>query len=354
MERRRVWFSIAKLPVSTHHFYCCEDHFDLQKDTENWMWYKTVGQKLILKPNIVPHMCLGTPRKTEHDAVKRTGSQLSDSSKKRKLQFLSNFKGISEPSASGVSVQYECPQSVPRRRKQILTPRPFGDQGIIEVMPSTTVEEVQRKTPPNKNSRNLKMIPPTIVEEGSTSETSLSPMAFRLPVSPPPRVSRPQTKSHQKPNRGSSSSSVDSLATLTSAWSSDSDIRGLEWKGKGYGGRISDSMLVQKSGFLQVLPTSCDVLADRGFKQLERLFVGRGCSLIRPPSVGAGEKLPPELVKWSRRISAVRIHVERVIGRMREFSMLGPHACIDNHLIPFLDHAVTVAAAIINLQDPIL
>ncbi|KYN12106.1 hypothetical protein ALC57_15731 [Trachymyrmex cornetzi] len=38
----------------------------------------------------------------------------------------------------------------------------------------------------------------------------------------------------------------------------------------GYGGRISDTLITEKSGFLDILPDECDVMADRGFKQIQK------------------------------------------------------------------------------------
>ncbi|KAB0800806.1 hypothetical protein PPYR_06545, partial [Photinus pyralis] len=39
---------------------------------------------------------------------------------------------------------------------------------------------------------------------------------------------------------------------------------------KGYGGRISDSLLVEESGYFDVLPAGCSVMADRGFKDIAK------------------------------------------------------------------------------------
>ncbi|KAF6212250.1 hypothetical protein GE061_012771 [Apolygus lucorum] len=47
-----------------------------------------------------------------------------------------------------------------------------------------------------------------------------------------------------------------------------------------------------------------------------------------------------------RRIAATRIHIERLISRIREFHFLGPHARIDRQLVRLVDHCIVVAAAI--------
>lgn len=122
----------------------------------------------------------------------------------------------------------------------------------------------------------------------------------------------------------------------------------------GYSGRISDAALFENCGFLDVLPDHCTVMADRGFKQIESLLNKKGCSLVRPPSVPANEKMSKEDVLLTKRIASVRIHIERVIKRIRDFKLLGPHAVIGAEIIQKLDGAIKIACAIINLQQPII
>ncbi|KAF9801549.1 hypothetical protein SFRURICE_015043, partial [Spodoptera frugiperda] len=50
-------------------------------------------------------------------------------------------------------------------------------------------------------------------------------------------------------------------------------------------------------------------------------------------------------------IASLRIHVERVIRRLREFYMLKPHACVNLKHVKILDDIVIIACALINLQD---
>lgn len=120
---------------------------------------------------------------------------------------------------------------------------------------------------------------------------------------------------------------------------------------EGYGGRASDVAIVEDCGFLEKLPPSVAVMADRGFKSISHLLIKKNCTLIRPPSVSKTIASSKEEVNQSKRIAALRIHVERVIGRLREFNMLLPHSRIDNHLIPLLDHVIITACGIINMQD---
>lgn len=52
----------------------------------------------------------------------------------------------------------------------------------------------------------------------------------------------------------------------------------------GYGGRITDTNILEHSGFLKNLPNNCQVMADRGFKSIASLLARKNCELIRPLS----------------------------------------------------------------------
>lgn len=121
-----------------------------------------------------------------------------------------------------------------------------------------------------------------------------------------------------------------------------------------FGGRTSDSVILENSGFLDILPPNVAVMADRGFKHVEHLLVIKGCTLVRPPSVSAGTKLTKSEVLETKRIASLRIHVERVIRRIREFSFLAPHACIDNKLLLHTDNVIKIVCGLINLQSGII
>lgn len=123
---------------------------------------------------------------------------------------------------------------------------------------------------------------------------------------------------------------------------------------KGYGGRISDSLLVQESGYLNVVPTGCSVMADRGFKDIAKQLHEKNCILVRPPSVSSTVKPTKGEVLESKRIASLRIHIERVIRRLREFEYLKPHSVIDHSLIGNTDLVIEIACALINLQNPIV
>lgn len=71
-------------------------------------------------------------------------------------------------------------------------------------------------------------------------------------------------------------------------------------------------------------------------------------------SVEQSSKNTLEEVKLAKRIASLRIDIERVIGRIREFDILTPHACINNKLFCSIDDNVVVVCVIITVQDPLI
>lgn len=94
---------------------------------------------------------------------------------------------------------------------------------------------------------------------------------------------------------------------------------------KGFLRRISDNEIVRRSGFPNFVKKGTVVMADRGFKDLQLEIMHLDGILIKPPSVTAGVIYTSDETKLCKSIAATRIHVERVIGKIRNFSFLKPH-----------------------------
>lgn len=122
----------------------------------------------------------------------------------------------------------------------------------------------------------------------------------------------------------------------------------------GFGGRITDTFLVESCDFLKTLKPGMCVLADRGFKHIEQHLCKAGVTLVRPPSVESGVKLSKREARLTKQIASLRIHVERVIRRLREFCMLKPHACINLNFLKILDDIIIIACGLVNLQDSLI
>ncbi|KAI5720147.1 hypothetical protein M8J77_002590 [Diaphorina citri] len=121
----------------------------------------------------------------------------------------------------------------------------------------------------------------------------------------------------------------------------------------GYGGRITDEKIISESGFLDLLKPGTKVMADRGFKNIEHLFVAKGCRLTRPPSVFANKKPTKHEVKQTKQIASLRVIIENVIVRLRHFHSLKPHAMTPIKSLDQLDYMVQIACGLINIQFPV-
>lgn len=127
-----------------------------------------------------------------------------------------------------------------------------------------------------------------------------------------------------------------------------------------WGGRTSDKFLTENCGFLKNLVPGDLVLADRGFTVHEEVWF-RQAELNIPAFTKGKNQLDPVDVEKTRRIANVRIHVERVIGVLRQkYTILQSTlptdflTCNQENQIPLIDRMVRVCSALVNLCPPIV
>ena len=87
-----------------------------------------------------------------------------------------------------------------------------------------------------------------------------------------------------------------------------------------WGGRVSDKCITEKSGLLQYLKPGDNIMADRGFEITSILPPGVGLNI--PPFKGTRAQLTAEEATETVHIASVRIHVERAIGRIKNYHIL--------------------------------
>jgi DDE superfamily endonuclease/Helix-turn-helix of DDE superfamily endonuclease len=128
---------------------------------------------------------------------------------------------------------------------------------------------------------------------------------------------------------------------------------------KGYVGRNSDQNIVRTSGYLDKVSPGDTVMADKGFRVEEDLMTV-GAKLVTPAFLRDKQQLSQLETEQSRRVSNVRIHVERVIGCLRErFAILkGP---VDSKFLSrtnedtsFYDMIVTCCCIIANINPSVV
>lgn len=116
---------------------------------------------------------------------------------------------------------------------------------------------------------------------------------------------------------------------------------------RAFGGRTSDKVITQRSGFLDLIEHGDLVLADRGFLISEDL-AARNSSLLIPAFTRGQKQLSQRDVEKTRKLAHVRIHVERAIERIKNFKILC--TTMSMNLVPHVDNIVTICSAICNLQ----
>ena len=161
-------------------------------------------------------------------------------------------------------------------------------------------------------------------------------------------ASRAQTYSHYKKHN-----TIKFLVAIT-----PSGV--ISFLSKCWGGRVSDKELTQESGFLNMLEPTDEIMADRGFLIQEDLAL-QGAKLTIPAFTKGKPQLSQKDVELSRQIANVRIHVERVIGLLKNrYSILQSRIPITlikrkgDLEVATIDKLVTVCAALTNLGEPVV
>lgn len=115
----------------------------------------------------------------------------------------------------------------------------------------------------------------------------------------------------------------------------------------GWGGKASDKVITIESGFLNFVTHGDCVLADRGFLVEEELAT-RGAVLRIPAFTRGKNQMSAKDVDISRQIAHVRIHVERVIGRLKKFLILSSTIPISQ--VDLIDDVMVSIAGLVNLN----
>ena len=121
---------------------------------------------------------------------------------------------------------------------------------------------------------------------------------------------------------------------------------------------MSDKEIVQRSNFLDKIERvardseeQITVMADRGFN-IQDILVEYHVKLVIPPFLRNKRQLTMQDTMKTKRVANARIHVERVIGRMKEFRILRSELPIDQ--IDLLDNIFKICGALVNLQPPMV
>ena len=118
-----------------------------------------------------------------------------------------------------------------------------------------------------------------------------------------------------------------------------------------YEGSISDKDIFKKSGILNKLNEGDLVMVDRGFN-IRDLLLKKGADIVIPPFLGDRANLTPQEEAQTRTIAKLRIHVERVIERMKKFKIL--KKIVPLNTLTTFSQTVFIVACLVNFSKPIV
>ena len=120
---------------------------------------------------------------------------------------------------------------------------------------------------------------------------------------------------------------------------------------KYHGGRATDAQVTVSSKLLDLLEPGDQILADKGFLQIKTLLdeKGQNILLVMPPFMLNGE-FTEQQIDETYKIAKVRIHIERIMQRIRSFEIVNKFS-ID--MLPHIDNVIFMCCVLVNLQSPI-
>lgn len=118
-----------------------------------------------------------------------------------------------------------------------------------------------------------------------------------------------------------------------------------------YAGRSTDRYIVRDSKFLDYINPNDQVMADRGFPISDELMA-KHAELVMPPANKGATQMTTKQTKDTKKVANVRIHVERVIRRLKTFRFLV--STLDNKALRHGNDILSICAALTNLHGPIV
>ncbi|XP_064482886.1 uncharacterized protein LOC135395722 [Ornithodoros turicata] len=118
----------------------------------------------------------------------------------------------------------------------------------------------------------------------------------------------------------------------------------------GFGGRANDTSVTVEAGVLPLLEPGDLVLADKGFPGIRTGVGQQGATLVMPPFATKPQFTEAE-ADATYDTASIRIHVERVIQRLRIFDILNTR--IPQELAMYMDKIMHIICVLTNLRPGI-
>lgn len=117
-----------------------------------------------------------------------------------------------------------------------------------------------------------------------------------------------------------------------------------------YSGKSSDKFIFNSEKLIEKFEENDAIMVDKGFAILQEI-TEKGLILVRPTFSKGGQFEKDEVIE-NTKVAVARVHVERVIQRLKIFSVLKDK--IDHNLLPYMSDIFFIISAITNLSPPIL
>lgn len=127
----------------------------------------------------------------------------------------------------------------------------------------------------------------------------------------------------------------------------------ISFKSKAAGGRKSDSQITTESGLIDLLEKGDIVLTDKGFPEFRTIIEnsGKEAFVIMPPFLEQNKNFTAQQCEETYKVAKVRIHVERIMQRLRTYHILDK---IPENLVTHIDSIIHICCVLVNLQPPII
>lgn len=112
-----------------------------------------------------------------------------------------------------------------------------------------------------------------------------------------------------------------------------------------FAGSISDKQLFMQSGICRFLKPDSAIMVDRGFL-IDNVVP---CKVYRPAFLSGREQLPENEMVKSQEIAQLRVHVERVIRRLKEHQVF--HYDIPLNMFGNVNQLFMVACLLLNYEN---
>lgn len=122
---------------------------------------------------------------------------------------------------------------------------------------------------------------------------------------------------------------------------------------RGFGGSRSNNFIMEKSGYLDVIPFSKAIMINGGFLDVANLLHRKRSHIFYPPKM-MGFKTDIHNNKYREQIKksvVIKMCTDQVLQRFREFLIVHSNTCIHPNMIHLVDHIVVIIAGLMNLQN---